>query len=228
MAPADQSDPKFTLRTDAATGAALDTTDGIERVMGDRELYVRMLRRFRSDYAHGAAPVRAALAHADIELAHRIAHTVKGASGMIGARALHEHASALEQALRTASGDEQAELDALEPKLQEVLRAIDILLSGSPAGSAPPAPVRSLPQDAELLAELVDLLASGDGAAVDLLEESAASLTAILGVQRLQEVAAAANEFDFEGALRALRQGVGGDEGSAGGIEAADGSWRPV
>jgi HPt (histidine-containing phosphotransfer) domain-containing protein len=222
MAPADQSDPNIALRADDATRGVIDTTDGIGRIMGDRELYLRMLRRFRSDYGPGVAPIRAALAQADTNLAHRIAHTLKGASGMIGAQPLHEQASALERAIRTASGGEQDELDALEPRLQEVLRAIDILLSGSPADRAPPAPVRALPEDAELLAQLVDLLASGDGAAVDLLEESAASLTAILGVQRLHQVVAAANEFDFEGALNALRQGVGGDEGSTGGSEAAD------
>ena len=223
MALADQPQTSIDLRADATTRAVLDTTDGIERIMGDRELYVRMLRRFRSDYAQGVAPIRIALLHGDANLAHRIAHTLKGASGMIGARPLHQQASALERAIRTASGAEKDELEALGPGLQAVLNAIDVLLSGSPAASAPPAPVRALPQDAELLAQLVDLLASGDGAAVDLLEESAASLTAILGAQRLHEVAAEANEFDFEGALRALRQGVGGDEGTAGGIEAADG-----
>jgi HPt (histidine-containing phosphotransfer) domain-containing protein len=223
MAPADQPETSIDLRADAATREVVDITDGIDRIMGDRQLYVRMLRRFRNDYALGAAPVRIALLNADVNLAHRLAHTLKGASGMIGARPLHQQASALERAIRTASGDQQRELDTLEFALQKVLQAIDILLSGSPAPSAPPAPVRSLPQDAELLAQLVDLLANGDGAAIDLLEESAASLTAILGAQRLHEVTAAANEFDFEGALRALRLGVGGDEGTAGGIEAAGG-----
>ena len=207
MAPADQSHSTIELRADAVTREIVDVTDGIDRIMGDRELYARMLRRFRSDYAQGAAPIRLALSVGDDHLGHRLTHTLKGAAGMIGARPLHAKASALEQAIRTASGNHQQELDALEPELLKVLQVLDILLTGSPPVGAPLAiPTRPLLEDAELLAQLVDLLSNGDGGAVDLLEESAASLRAILGASRLHEVAAAANEFDFEGALVALRR----------------------
>lgn len=210
MAPADQPQSTIELRADAVTREIVDVTDGIDRIMGDRELYARMLRRFRSDYAQGALPIRRALSAGDKHLAHRLAHTLKGASGMIGARPLHQQASALEQAIRTGSGDQQRELDVLEPELQKVLQVLDILLTGSPPAGAPLAiPTRPLLQDAELLVQLAELLANGDGAAVDLLEESAASLKAILGASRLHEVAAAANEFDFEGALLALRRAEG-------------------
>ena len=60
--------------------------------------------------------------------------------------------------------------------------------------------------DPALLANLLDLLMSGDGAAVDLLEESEASLRMILGDAQFDEVAAAANEFDYERALAALHR----------------------
>lgn len=207
MAIADKPEGTIELRADAVTREVVDVTDGIDRIMGDRELYTRMLLRFRHDYTHGTTPIRLALSAGDDHLAHRLVHTLKGAAGMIGARPLHARASALEQAIRTASGESQCALDALEPELLKVLQVLDILLTGSPAVGAPLAiPTRPLLQDAELLVQLTQLLDDGDGAAVDLLEESAASLTVILGVQRLSEVAAAANEFDFEGALAALRR----------------------
>ena len=44
----------------------------------------------------------------------------------------------------------------------------------------------------------------GDGAAIDVLEQSASPLAARLGVERYQRVAAAAHQFDFEAALAAL------------------------
>ena len=43
-----------------------------------------------------------------------------------------------------------------------------------------------------------------DGAAIDILENSASLLAASLGVHVYQEVAAAAHEFDYDGALAAL------------------------
>jgi len=207
MALADQPEGTIELRTDAVTREVIDVADGIDRIMGDRELYKRMLRRFRSDYMHGTSPIRLALSAGDDHLGHRLVHTLKGAAGMIGARPLHDRASALEQVVRTATGDRQHALNALEPELLKVLQVLDIMLTGSPAPDAAQVPpTRPLLEDAELLVQLAQLLSDGDGAAVDLLEESAASLMVILGEKRLDEVAAAANEFDFEGALAALRR----------------------
>jgi HPt (histidine-containing phosphotransfer) domain-containing protein len=194
------------LRADPAAREVVDVGDGIDRVMGDRDLYARMLRRFRKDYSDGDRPIRVALAAGDRALAHRLSHTLKGAAGMIGARPLHQAASALETALRTASGSEASCLNALTPVLSRVIAVLDMLLSDSP-----PAVVQAqLPDtamaDPALLAQLLDLLMNGDGAAIDLLDESEPGLRMILGDAQFEVVAAAANEFDYERALGALRR----------------------
>jgi HPt (histidine-containing phosphotransfer) domain-containing protein len=192
---------------DTATPGVLDVADGIARVMGDRALYARMLRRFRSDYQHGVAPIRGAIASGDIRLAHRIAHTLKGAAGMVSAHALHQQASALELMLRHAACGQADALESLDSAISEALQVIDRLLDGDPAqGRAPHPPPAAVLPDRALLAQLAELLASGDGAAVDLLEASGASLKAALGEIGFCEVTLAANEFDFEGALEALRR----------------------
>ncbi|MES2149757.1 MAG: Hpt domain-containing protein [Pseudomonadota bacterium] len=188
---------------DAATRDILDVAEGMERIMGDRQLYTRMLTRFRSDYAGGSGPVQCALAAADDELAHRLVHTLKGASGMIGAQRLHHQADVLERALRTGSGTALQELGVLATELLSVMRVIDTLLAGT---AAAPADAPALMPDAELLAHLEALLASGDGAAVDLFEASGASLLAILGQARLDEVGAAIGAFDFDVALQTLQR----------------------
>lgn len=184
----------------------LDVNDGVERVMGDRDLYSRMLRRFRKDYIDGDRPIRAALATGEPGVAHRLAHTIKGAAGMIGARRLHQHAADLETALRTAAGSEMLHLEKLTPALADVLWVIDGILDDTP--TAPPHSFSGCNPiaDPALLTQLLDLLANGDGAAIDLLEEFEASLRAILGDARFDEVATAANEFDYEAALAALRR----------------------
>ncbi|MCE3606948.1 Hpt domain-containing protein [Massilia sp. P8910] len=198
---------RVALRADSATRAVIDMADGIDRIMGNRELYARMLKRFRSDYAHGAVPIGQALAAGDAVLAQRLAHTLKGAAGMIGAHRLHQDASVLELAIRTDPPAQQAALNALMGAFDKVLHLLDQVVTGSaPDGFALDMPQRPLMQDPVLLARLVELLIDADGAAVDLLDESGASLRVILGDARLARVTKAVNDFDFEGALSALRQ----------------------
>lgn len=205
MSPRDFSSNTIELRADLVTRDTIDVNDGIERVMGNRELYARMLRRFRGDYAQGALPIRTALADNDHILAHRLAHTLKGASGMIGAHRLHARACGLEEALRTDAPAQRETLASLGPELDKVLHLLDILLDGSPPAGVPVfIPSRPLLGDAALLERLLQLLSNGDGAAVDLLEESGTSLHVILGEAKLKRVAAAVNRFDFEEALGAL------------------------
>ena len=205
MSPREDSSDTIELRADLVTRDTIDVNDGIERVMGNRELYARMLRRFRNDYQQGALPIRTALSDNDPILAHRLVHTLKGAAGMVGAHRLHARASALEEAIRTNAGDLRETLASLTPEIEKVLSLLDILLDGSPPPGVPVyVPSRPLLGDAALLARLVELLSNGDGAAVDLLEESGASLNVILGEAKLAQVAEAVRRFDFEAALDAL------------------------
>jgi HPt (histidine-containing phosphotransfer) domain-containing protein len=195
--------------------SVLDVADGLARVMGDRALFARMLQRFAADYGAGVASISGALDSGDLRLAHRLAHTLKGAAGMISAHALHRHAGLLELALRKGDRATSAELDAVGAALGALLPAIDRLLGGKAVNSAAAAPA-ALPSDHLLVQQLAELLANGDGAAVDLLEQSGTGLAAALGHARFCEVALAANEFDFEGALEALRQDDGGAKTAGG------------
>jgi HPt (histidine-containing phosphotransfer) domain-containing protein len=202
--------------TDAAAHGLLDVADGIGRVMGDRALYRRMLGRFRDDYRNGVSPLRGAIASGDSRLAHRLAHTLKGASGMISAPVLHQQASVLELALRSTSAGQAGLLAALDGALSAVLEAIERVLASEPAHGQP-APLHAAQPGQDLVARLAGLLAAGDGAAVDLLEQAGPSLEALLGEAGLGEVALAAKEFDFERALAALRRIVDGGRGAAAG-----------
>jgi HPt (histidine-containing phosphotransfer) domain-containing protein len=211
MTIADQPSHRLAPDADAAHGL-LDAADGIARVMGDRALYERMLGRFCGDHAEGAAPIRRAIAAGDLRLAHRLVHTLKGASGLIGATAVYRQAVLLEAELRTACAppsdlsclpDLPGLLDSLDHALAAVVRAIGARLAYRAARGDAPARAPH-PAPALLLAQLTDLLDRGDGAALDLLEQWECSLKAALGEHGFDAVARAAGEFDFEQALAAL------------------------
>lgn len=207
MSPRENAIDNIELRADAVTRDTIDVNDGIERVMGNRELYARMLRRFRSDYQQGALPIRSALSEHNSTLAHRLVHTLIGAAGMIGAHRLHLRAGALEEAIRTEAPGLRETLASFTPEMEKVLHLLDVLLDGSPpAGVDVHLPSRPLLGDAALLERLVELLSNGDGAAIDLLEESEASLKVILGEPKLRRITDAATQFDFDVALTALAE----------------------
>jgi HPt (histidine-containing phosphotransfer) domain-containing protein len=214
--PPQQSDRQAATAGAGTSDGALDAADGIGRVMGDRALYGRMLKRFCGDYAEGAAPIRRAIAAGDRCLAHRLAHNLKGASGLIGATAVYRQAVLLESGLRAACPAQPELLDALDDALAALAHAIgDLLAHGeAPAGQADTPARAPQPVQALLLAQLEDFLDRGDGAALDLLQQSEGSLKAMLGEQGFDAVARAANEFDFEKALAALgraKREIGGN-----------------
>lgn len=199
--------PSYPARRDvsAASSNVLDPAGGIARVMGNRALYLRMLRRFRDDYQDAAARIRAAIDSGDVRLAHRLAHTLTGASGMICAPALHRLAGALEISLLGGAGSKAPAIAALGAALDALLPAIATLLGADVA-----APVDRLAEAVaqwprqRLVTRLGAMLASGDGAAVALVGGSGALLTAALGEAGFRALALAVNEFDFDAALITL------------------------
>jgi HPt (histidine-containing phosphotransfer) domain-containing protein len=184
---------------------AINHADGIARVMGDAALFARVLARFRQEYRPAGERIRKALAAGDLPLAQRLAHTLKGAAGMIEAVPLREAAQALELALRHGDGGLEMHLARLEHALERVMRELDAAQAASPV--QPPAPDAGPARThADALRRLRTLLADGDGDAVDLVQEAAASLTGELGEERYRSVAAAIGVFDFEGALALLNR----------------------
>lgn len=199
------------LRADQVTRDTIDVNDGIERVMGNRDLYGRMLRRFRSDYQDGALPIRTALGADNMVLAHRMVHTLKGAAGMIGAHRLHARATELEESLRLENGEFRTQLASLVTEIEKVLQLLNVLLDGSPT---PGMPVQ-IPDvhplgDSALLDRLTETLSRRDPDSMSLLQASRARLLVIVGADVLQRVHAAVVQQDYERALRALGETVCG------------------
>jgi HPt (histidine-containing phosphotransfer) domain-containing protein len=171
--------------TDAPSGdaaAVIDLAAALDRVMGDRAMFLRLLARFAGDYRDLIARLQAAIAAGDTVLAQRIAHTLKGAAGMIEALPLRRLALEAELALKADGAAPPALIDALDCELTRVLVEVDALLV---APAAAPLPVVSstaspaLPVDARDLARLRAMLDIGDGRAPELVAPAAAPLPVV-------------------------------------------------
>ena len=192
----------------------LDAADGLRRVLGKREAYVGILRRFVSGQARVPEEIRAALAEGRRADAERAAHTLKGVAGSIGARELQGQAGALEAAIRggAAPAEVEARLSPAETTLGALVSALRLALP--PEVEAAPAVTQAV--DPAVLraavARLEELLSQDAVEAIDVFDGAAPLLTAAFGA-RAAEIRRLLKGYRFEEALAALRAASGGAAG---------------
>uniref|UniRef100_UPI00184F2830 response regulator n=1 Tax=Ramlibacter sp. TaxID=1917967 RepID=UPI00184F2830 len=95
----------------------LDTTLGLSRMAGKKTLYVAMLRRYAGGQREVGSQIRTALQADDRATAERLAHTLKGVSGSVGATGIQALAGALEDALRQQQPLQEVQMLLVEMEL---------------------------------------------------------------------------------------------------------------
>ena len=186
----------------------LDTTAGLKCVLGNRQSYLSILKKFVSSQKGTPGQIKAALDCGDRNTAERLAHTLKGLAGSIGAAGLQSSAGHLEAAIESDQAPEIVE------KLQTAQALLlDTLVAGLegwfPAEAAEEQPL--LVVDRTILMpvceNLARLLARDNPEAGDLLDANADLLRTALS-DGYAEIEDRIREFDFDTALAALqRQG---------------------
>lgn len=97
----------------------LDVRSGLSRVMGRSTLYLSLLRKFPANQGDTVAQIRQAIDAGDWTKAERMAHTLKGVAGTIGANALQALADDVDQKLKKQ--EERATVDEALDQLETVL-----------------------------------------------------------------------------------------------------------
>ncbi|MCK6406941.1 MAG: PAS domain S-box protein [Rhodocyclaceae bacterium] len=119
---AGNDDELLIARVRAVPGVDVDA--GLQRVRGKSAAYARLLRMFVDGHAADAETLRNLLSGDDRDASQRLAHTVKGAAGMIGAVELQSAAAAVEQALLHEGGDAAELQAAFDRAMQRVVDAV--------------------------------------------------------------------------------------------------------
>ncbi len=199
--------------------ARLDINAGLSHVAGNEALYLRLLRKFADDQADVATRLRKAIDHNDHDKAERLAHTLKGLAGNLGAKDVSSRAAYLEDALRSQAaprekiesslGDLSQHLEALLADLRNTIPA----LQAHENENATPAQV-----DEQVLRErlqtLLALVAAGDGDAIDVFERSSKLFQSVLSGADYATLCDAFNTFAFDKAQRCL-ENLANDRGIA-------------
>jgi PAS domain S-box-containing protein len=185
----------------------LDITTGLNRVLGKKALYLSMLRQFVAGQKSIVAEIFKALEGNSWDTAERLAHTLKGVCGTIGATGLQQLAEKLEDAIRERRPPEEVEacLEDIKMPLASLLTQLEKKLVKERSDAA-------LTLDPEQLKGVCDhleaLLADDDAEAYDVLHAHADLLSAAFPSHYLM-IADAIRAFDFNAALVALKAATG-------------------
>jgi two-component system sensor histidine kinase/response regulator len=191
----------------------LDTVAGLHRCLGKPDFYRSLLQQFVDRQAHICYQIEQALHAAQWERAQRLAHTLKGVAGTLGAVQLQALAEALEAAIvaaRVGSVDPASlrpQVRALDECLLLLIQQLSLALGPTRSlvsRAAPGAdPLEADADDVPLVdiaRDLSQLFAQGEFGAVALLTRHNRQLRLAMGndFDRLER---AVQEFDFGRAL---------------------------
>ncbi len=180
----------------------VDLRVGRSRLMGSDSRYARYLRLFAEQNIELPLQLQTALDARDLTTAQRLAHTLKGSAGQIGAEQVRGVAEAFEKAV--TDGASTATLTEMVSTITEVLiRTVNGIYSALPAQ---PAPSRPEGDAGSVIAELLQLVENDDAKALALFDGHQALLEQALGPVDCQALKGQLGQFDFDQALETLRR----------------------
>ena len=191
----------------------LDVDTALERLLGKTAVYVGLLRRFVVSQAVADTRIAASIAGSEPDEAHRLVHTLKGLAATIGAASLRDVAARLEAAIETR----QPAL-ALETVRAETSLRLQALLAALTA-ALPPEDVLVLPETVDTgvlfaaCASLQGALEAGNFEAQAVLLHHQALFSQAFG-PLMPPLRQRVGDFDFEGALVALREAMASRAGA--------------
>ncbi len=169
----------------------------------DPAFFLKLLAGFLRDAAPVVAQIRQALRQDDRDGAAGWLHNLKGNAGNLGALALMQAASRLEQDVSAGHPDGSPGVDDLDRQLQALTQASAPWLR-APARAQASAPGVAAPPDPAQVGALRDALRRHNLGALELFEPLAASLTLAGGDEAVQALGQAIDELRFAAALAQL------------------------
>ena len=152
----------------------ISIASGLGRVGGNKQLYTKLLCKFKDGQENAVEQIKAALQSGDVETAARLAHTVKGVSGNLGGDNLYQAAAELEKAIKEGKENLDLLMTEFDSQLKVVMDGIRVVEERLTAQQRPEESGAEVRVDKEavktLLQEIAQLLESDLTEAMNRLE----------------------------------------------------------
>ena len=187
----------------------IDVRRGLQVCAGNSALYRRILKKFLLANRNFEQQFHSALNAEDPESARRLAHTLKGVAGNIGAESIASAAQELEAACSpgsaTAVSDTEVALHNVIAVMQPVLAALELVGQSAPDAQSPPAVTAVGAEDIAVSARhLHELLAAFDTRSRVAAEELLGLLQGTDKLAAVEQLIELVDVYDFDAALAAL------------------------
>ncbi|MES9956067.1 MAG: response regulator [Sedimenticola sp.] len=188
--------------------SGVEVANARKHVGGNLKLYMQLLKKFKKNQAGAADEVVHSLEAGDLDTARRIAHTLKGVSGNLGARRLFEAARDLDECIK--KDDEscvQRQMPEVREAMGQILGAIEKLDRPADISAA-----KQVVDDTDMeeigahLKELGALLADADTAAGRYLADLMQQHRATPLYDGFEEMESLVEDYDFAEALEVMRR----------------------
>ena len=187
----------------------LHVAQGVERMVGNREIYQQVLDCFVEDNRTFIPTLKQAIADQDWALCRQLTHSLKGSAATISADELSELSYALERQVIAETMLDTEQVVALESGLTEVFESIAQLQTYSTTGESQSVAEKQISEDGQFqskLKELANLLQSNDMMAKQVLEELEPMLRAKKGDIFYTVLSTAIAQFNYSIAQKQLSQ----------------------
>jgi len=179
----------------------INTELGLERVQGNNKLYRKLLLKTAASQTGFVAEFDSAMTNKDWELATRLAHTLKGVAGSLGAEELQEASAALE-----AQSNEQLVSDeVMEAVITELSRFLNSVTAIEEKEVDATTAILDIEQLAAMLQTLAEQFSNYDAAAQDTFD----AYPGLLAVSELKPqfklLETALANYDFDAATTVIK-----------------------
>ena len=203
-------EPRVSVQASGMLTGDLDGIDietGLKRVGGNAKLYGKLLQDFYQDHRNDGQSIREAIDGDNVDVAQRIAHTIKGVSGSIGAAELQRDAEKLEAAIKEKNVSSYDKLlSDFNLSLGQVMQGLTVLSKRLQTEKEPHTEADSV--DLDLIRQMLDRLQLQlEGMDPDA-EETVDFLNGKMGDgpqnNLLKSLKVQVDNFEFEAALETL------------------------
>jgi PAS domain S-box-containing protein len=185
----------------------ISIASGLQRVGGNKQLYAKLLCKFKEGQESAMEQIKAALQSGDVETAARLAHTVKGVAGNLGGESLYRAAAELEKAIKEGKGRIDHPMAEFASQLKVVMEGIKVLEENL-ARQREPGPSEEVAVDKKavkpLLEEMAKLLESDLTEAMNRLELLRQHLANSSAAEEFVRLEKQVENFDTDGALKSV------------------------
>ncbi len=180
----------------------IDVRSGIGRAGGDRSLYEKLLRQFYDHHCDDIMKIKQGINEGDVILTARLAHTLKGVAGNIGAKALFQASSDLENKVKASDPEDiEVDLHSVKNELQQVLGEIQrayIGTTGEKIQTTSTQPSVDIEYVTPVLDKLLEYLEEDDPEAIDYFLGKKDLLIQALPQDLIHRLGKKLRDFEFE------------------------------